>query len=295
MTTPTLRVRAAHHEPLPERALGQRPRDRFFQYQDDLHRSNGVELDAESLRHGDQYTFATVADTLIDRIGLAALDGLDVLATTNWTPEWDPDYSAIGPYLTDRWELGCPVFDVVDRGSIGPSLGLVVLGGYLLGDTSATEGALLGVEQSTVPQAVGAHLPGPTRSGAGLIRLSRTDGPGPRILAMTGLTEDQVLGVAPSGGPLRLVREWCERFEVLGDGLTVVLRRDSYLHRRWSGELWGGRLRFVAPQPSGLTVFSWLSELLADSAGHDGHVLYLDEDVESLSAVAVLLKLGEQR
>lgn len=294
MMTPTLRVRAAHHEVLPERRLGVSPRERFIQYQEDLHRVHGERLDPESMLHGDQYTFATLADTLIDRIGAGVFGDLDVLATSNWTPEFDPDYTAFGPYVQNRWDLDCVSFDVVDRGSIAPALGLVVLGGYLLGDPVAAEGVLLGVEQSTVPQATGAHLISPARSSAGVIRLSRTEGPGAQILAMSGLTQDQVTESGPGGGVRQLITDWCRRAEVAEEELTVALRRDGYLHRRWGRDLRGGRW-FLRPGPSGMGLFSCLSELTKDPDGHDGHVLFLDEDEESLTAVAVLLRTGGKR
>src|SRR4051794_10984167 len=172
-TAPRLFLEAARHELLPARRLARQPRHRFVEYQEDLHRIAGERLDPASLVDGDQYTYVELADTVLDRAGPAALKDLDVLVTSYWTPEFDPDFSAFGPYLHHRWSLTCQSFDVIDHGSISPALALLVLGGYLRGDGAATDGVLIGVEQSTVPQAVGANFPGPVRSSAGLVRVTR--------------------------------------------------------------------------------------------------------------------------
>ena len=290
---PGLFLQAAHHHVMPARAATLEPRERFVQYQEDLHRIAGETLDPRSLRAGDQYSYVELADALLERVGTAVLPGLDVLVTSYWTPEFDPEFSAFGPYLHHRWALTCQSFDVTDHGSIAPMLALAVLADYLAVEGPAATGLLLGVEQSTVPQALGAHLPTPPRSSAGVVRVSRDPGLArAEILAAVFLNEGQVL--APTFRLDHLAADLCTAHGVALAGLTLVLRRNTYLFRHlryWTeaGPAAGWTYRFLPPHHSCMSVFAWLACLWAD-ATRSGDYLLVDEDVESLAAAAVLVR-----
>jgi hypothetical protein len=288
-------VQAAYHDVLPCRRRARVPRQRFLEYQEDLHRIAGQRLDQASLLAGDQYTYAEVAEALLQRVGGEVLPGLDVLVTSYWTPEFDPDLSAFGPHLHHRWSLDCQSFDVIDHGSLSPVLGLQVLSEYLSADPEAADGVLLGVEQSTVPQAEGRHVPAPERSSAGVVRLTRRPGGGAlELVAAAALTETEVSSAAFS--PHALAREWCERFGILPNQLTVAMRRNTGLYRRWRYEAPACpdsfALAYLPARHSCMTLFAWLRELTARSVADAGAFLLLEEDVESLAVAAVLVRHG---
>jgi hypothetical protein len=291
--TASLYVQAAHHEVLPVRERHLEPRARFVEYQEDLHRIAGLTLDRSSLTRGDQYTYVELADTLFSTVGHECLRDLGVLVISYWTPEFDPDISAFGPYLHHRYSLGCHSFDLIDRGSISPVLALLVLGEYLLADERSGNGALLGVEQSTVPVATGANFPGPARSSAGLLRLSRHPrGSVAEILGMAMLSEDRVLD--PAFG-IAALTACCGQADIDPADLTIAIRRDTFLYRSWSRQLegreWPCRIRFLPAESSCMALFGWLSAELAAGRDGDTRILFVDEDVESLAAAAVLVKV----
>lgn len=299
MTTP-LYVRAAHHDVLPARPPERVPRERFVEYQRDLHRMAGLELDPASLVAGDQYTYVELADGLLDRAGAGRLAGTDVLVTSYWTPEFDPDVSAFGPYLHHRYQLACQSFDVIDQGSLGPVLALRVLGDYLRTDSEATDGVLLGVEQSTVPQPVGAHFPGPGHSSAGLVRLSRepdpADHPAIEVVAAAGFSEAQVL--EPDFGLAGLAGRWCRDYGVEPADLTVLVRRNTFLYRKWihqhGDDAGPHRTAHLPPEHSCMGLFEWLAAVAAGDRDDGRYTLFVEEDVESLAAAAVLIRVGHR-
>jgi hypothetical protein len=284
-------VRASHYQTLPGRTGALEPRERFVRYHQDLHRAAGARLDPQSIVTGDQYTYAELADSIFDRAGADIGAQLDVLVTSYWTPEFDPEYPALGPYLQHRWSLDCPWFDVTDQGSIAPVLALSVLKDHLTADQCATEGLLLGVEQSTVPQAVGAHAPIPQRSSAGLLRLSR-DSAGARaeILTADYLNEAQIVGT--TFRLQDLLGDLCETFQLCPKATSLVMRRNTYLYRAF--QYWktddACRLCHLPPQHSCMNLFYWMSRLLSDDSSAGATFLFVDEDVESLAAAVVLVR-----
>ena len=283
-------VTAAHHHVLPSRAPTRVPRDRFVTYQRDLHRMANQVLDEQSLLSGDQYTYAELADALLERVGSEVLPDLDVLVTSYWTPEFDPEFSAFGPYLHHRWSLKCHSFDAIDQGSLSPTLALSVLADFLEADDEANNGLLLGVEQTTMPHAVGANLPRPRQSSAGAIRLSRNqEGAKAEILATAWFGEQQVLQTE-----FRLdhtLAAWCTEFDIVMEDVTLVIRRDTFLYRslqywrdRQPGRTW--KFEYLSPTPSCMHVFEWLA-----AEDGSGWYVFVDEDVESLAAAAVLIRV----
>jgi hypothetical protein len=78
VTTSPIYLAAAHHTVLPPRTLSRRPRQRYVEYQADLHAAAGLDLDLDSLTRGDQYTSVELADALLGETGPAPLSGLDV-------------------------------------------------------------------------------------------------------------------------------------------------------------------------------------------------------------------------
>jgi hypothetical protein len=291
---PQLFLEIAHFHVMPSRREKLVPRERFIRYQEDLHRLAGEELDHDSLVAGDQYTYVELTDALMKRVGTDVLRRLDALVTTYWTPEYDPDFSAFGPYLHHRWGLTCRSFDVADQGSIASALAFCILRDYLAADDQTSDGLLLGVEQSTVPTAKGAHMPTPRRSSAGVARISRKqERARAQVLAASYFSEAQVL--SPSFRLNRLIAEWCETFDLSPSALTVAIRRDTYLYR--SFRYWddvetasGCTLRYLPPGPSCMNLFDWLSDLVADDAHDRDPYLFVDEDVESVAAAAVLVR-----
>jgi hypothetical protein len=214
--------------------------------------------------------------------------------TSYWTPEFDPEFSAFGPYLHHRWSLTCQSFDAIDQGSLSPTLALSVLSDFLAAETEARNGVLLGIEQSTTPQAIGANLPVPRDSSAGVIRLSRSpEGARAEILASAWFAEQQVL---ESRFQLeQAIAPWSAEFGIEPHELTIVVRRDTFIYR--SLQYWRDRDRtpdwrfqYLAPTPSCMHVFAFLSGLVAKEPEAGRSYVFLDEDVESLAAAAILVR-----
>jgi hypothetical protein len=286
-----LYLQAVHHELLPHRLEPIEPRQRYVEYRDDLHRLAGEHLDAHSACRGDQYTRVELADVLLRHADPAALAPVDVLVTTCWTDEYDPDFSAFGPHMHHRLGRVVESFDVVDRGSISPLLALMVMRDYLAAGPVTGTGLLLAVEQTTVPQAVDAHFPGPRRSSAGLVRAGcQRSGGGAELVAVRGLSETEVL--APGFRPQTFVSDWCEELGISPDTLMPFVRRNTYLHRLWNhwadDHAGAPRLHFLPAEESCMNLWRWLERLPAGSPGTP--CLLLDEDVDSLAAAAVMVR-----
>lgn len=287
-------LQASHYYILPNRREKLNPRARFVQYQEDLHRIAGEQLDPHSLAMGDQYTYAELADAILNQVGTEILPRLDVLVTSYWTPEFDPEFSAFGPYLHHKWSLKCQSFDVTDQGSIAPVLALSVLKDYLTADGRASEGLLLGIEQSTVPQAMKAYVPVPQQSSAGVVRVSQhQESARAEILTASYLSEAQIL--TPTFRLQRLIANLCETFQCSPETLTLMIRRNTYLCRAF--QYWSEvepaprcRLGFLPAQHSCMNLFYWLTQLVANPSEPRGDYLFVDEDVESLAAAAVLVR-----
>lgn len=287
----SLHLEAFQHQLAPARLEPIEPRQRYVEYRDDLHRLAGQRLDPRSVRRGDQYTRAELAGALLDHADPAVLSGVDVLVTSGWTDEFDPDFSALGPHLHHRLGLTGESYDVVDRGSISPLLALMVMRDHLAAGPGNGTGLLVAVEQSTVAQAIDAHFPGPRRSGAGLLRATwHREHAGPELLGVRILGETEVL----AGGfrPQRLVAGWCERLDVNPERLRVFLRRNTYLHRLWNhwadDHAGAPRPHHLPAEESCMNLWYWLSRLPTDAPGTP--CLLLDEDVDSLAAAAVLVR-----
>lgn len=283
-----LYVQAVRHCLLPSRELRRPPRQRLVQYQADLRRTAGVALGQGTLTRGDQYTFVELADAVLRDGDRDLLQDVGVLVTSYWTPEFDPEVSAFGPYLHYRYAPGCTCFDVVDRGSISPVLALLVLHRYLRGGDDDGDGLLLGVEQTTAPAPVDAHFPGPERATAGALRVGRRPG-AVELLDVTELTETAALG--EDGDLAGLVARWCGRYDIEPSELTVSLDRSTFIYRRWAYEFgtdgWPCRIGFRHPERTCTGLFRWLG---GQHAG--GYLAYVDEDEESLAAVAVLVRVA---
>ncbi|HEY1293359.1 MAG TPA: hypothetical protein VGJ60_09775 [Chloroflexota bacterium] len=265
------------------------PRDRFSVYQRDLHSMANQVLDEDSLVSGDQYTYAELADALLERVGNEVLPDLDVLVTSYWTPEFDPEFSAFGPYLHHRWSLDCQSFDAIDQGSLSPTLALTVLVDFLAADAACAHGLLLGVEQTTMPQAIGANLARPWRSSAGVVRLSReAAGARAQIQATAWFGEQHM--VEQQTRIDHMLIGWQQEFGIGEEPLTVVLRRNTFIYR--SLRFWCDRApqrwayEYLTPRPSCMHLFEWLAGEHAT-----GWYAFVDEDVESLAAVAVLVRV----
>ena len=151
---------------LPQRQLGNAPRERFVLYQRDLHRMAKTSLTESTMAEGDRYSFTELGDSVLDGpAGTGELLGVDLTIFAYWTPECDPDYSAFGPYFMERYGLHGHSFDVCDTGSLSTSYALMVADRYL-SSGSATRVLILGMEQTTIPRNESLGLPIPRRSSA---------------------------------------------------------------------------------------------------------------------------------
>lgn len=159
-----LYINQVFYKVLAKRELRRVPRERYTVYQKDLHRIAQDELTESTLLEGDQYSYTELGDAVLGTIeGNTALADVDLAIFCYWTPEFDPDYSAFGPYFMDRYKIHGHSFDICDNGSLASATALTIADSYLQ-NGSAHKILLLGFEQNTIPRNLAHGLPVPERS-----------------------------------------------------------------------------------------------------------------------------------
>ncbi|GGK03501.1 hypothetical protein GCM10010123_36750 [Pilimelia anulata] len=221
---------------------------------------------------------AEPVDAVLAAAGPAALAGIDVLMTSRWAPGAAPG-GAFVPYPHHR--PAHRPFDVVDFGGASPAAACAALIDYLSTPDGPGTGALLAVELARTA----GRAPGPARSTGGVLRLGpEYVGRGPRILGCAVL-DRCTAGAWPR--VQRLAADWLRAGGLADRTPTVVVRRDSRVRRAWSARAGDGlpaRLRFPPLARTCMGLFPWLAAWRPGT----GPELFLDDDVESATALAVL-------
>ncbi|WNJ94721.1 hypothetical protein RND59_11320 [Vibrio ruber] len=159
-------------ETMPRRELRKTPRERFITYQKDLHRIAQDQMDESTLLEGDQYSYTELGDHILDKaLSSGGMDSVDLTIFSYWTPEFDPEHSAFGPYFMNKYQLKGHSFDVCDNGSLASSTAFMIADSYLTrGETQKI--LLLGMEQNTIPRNLKQGFPVPERSYASVALLT---------------------------------------------------------------------------------------------------------------------------
>jgi hypothetical protein len=270
---------------LPPRHLAKPPRERFVVYQRDLHRMAKTALTESTMLEGDQYAFTELGDSVLEiPAGAGDLHRVDLTIFSYWTPEFDPEYSAFGPYFMERYCLRGHSFDVCDSGSLSASCALMVADKYLsCGD--ATRVLVLGMEQTTIPRNERLGLPIPRQSCAIAALLTPAATPESRweLLEAGQIDEWQVAaGLDALGFVMAFSMRHAvdDEFVVLtqhvGHFAKVLKFQVETLHEE-------GRFRFayLEPSVSSMHVFRFLAGDTLEQLSQR-IVLLVDQDVESL-------------
>lgn len=147
-------------------------RERYKRYYRDLHSRYNMPLEEKTFLTGSQYTFHDLSYPIFDILNKEGfLNKIDLMAAAFWSHEFDPIYAAIGPHLAHHYHFNCPMFDIVDQGSISPLTALSLIKQYQL--NAASETALcFSLDQTTIPRSsLKSHVM-PTRTAAGALILS---------------------------------------------------------------------------------------------------------------------------
>ncbi|KVH72196.1 hypothetical protein WJ41_13770 [Burkholderia ubonensis] len=277
-----------HIVALPERRLEIAPRERFVQYQRDLHRISGDHLSDETMTSGDQYTYTDLGDAVLKPMAEEGLlRGIDLVVFAYWTPEFDPDYSAFGPYFLDHYRLSAESFDVCDAGSLACATALSVLQPYMKSDTRVTNSLLLAMEQTTVPRNLDGGMPIPQRSHAIAAKFSRNrQRQSVQLMAQGFWSEAQVAGGIEWHAELDRIVDaaGCD-----GRAVQIVTQRTGWLYKTFQYQ---SAIRpeprrrysfaFTSPGVSALHPLFALDRFRGAAASEPDLMLIADHDEESL-------------
>lgn len=271
---------------LPQRALAKPPRERFIVYQRDLHRIAEDTLSEETLVQGDQYSFTELGDAVLEEMAQnGEIDGVDLTIFSYWTPEFDPEYSAFGPYFMEQYKLNGHSFDICDNGSLASATALHIADSYFLSG-KASKILLLGMEQNTIGRNLKKGLPIPERSCAiaAVLSAERRRDSKWQVTATGQIGEwDVVSGIKA----MDFITQCAEQHNLAQGQLVLLTQRNATFYKTLRFELDtqnrdpGLVYAFLSPGVTGMnTLLTLADETLSDLKGKT--VLLVDHDMESL-------------
>ncbi|CAI1180614.1 hypothetical protein [Serratia marcescens] len=291
-------INQVFYKVMDRRELRRMPRDRFTIYQKDLHRIAQDVLTESTLLEGDQYSYTELGDAVLQDVEKGqALDGVDMAMFCYWTPEFDPDYSAFGPYFMDRYKINGHSFDICDNGSLASATALNVAGSYLK-NGSVQKILLLGMEQNTIPRNIEQGFPVPSRSCsvAALLTAEKRPESQWKLINSGHITEWDSGRLEDSYG---LLIDILTRSNTNTDDVVLLTQRSGYFYKklRFHLETTSQELpidyAFLRPDVTGMNALLTLAgETLAPL--NKRTVLLIEHDMESLRmAWSVLQKVQE--
>ncbi|MEW2738387.1 hypothetical protein [Providencia sp. PROV130] len=276
------------------RELRRIPRDRFITYQKDLHRIAQDVLTELTLLEGDQYSYTELGNAVLqDMEKEELLDGVDMAMFCYWTPEFDPDYSAFGPYFIDRYKIDGHSFDICDNGSLVSATALNVADSYLKNGT-VQKILLLGMEQNTIPRNVVQGFPIPSRSCsvAAILTTEKTPESQWRLINSGHITEWDSSKLEDS---YSLLVDILNQSNINADDVVLLTHRCGYFYKklRFHLETTSQELSidyaFLRPDVTGMNALLTLAgETLAPL--NKLTVLLIEHDVESLRMAWTVLQ-----
>lgn len=288
-----------HYLTLPERALRRQPRERYITYQRDLHAISSEALDEDTLLDGDQYSYTELGDAVLAPIAdMGKLKEVDLVVYAYWTPEFDPDYSAFGPYFLERYSIDGKSFDVCDNGSLASATALHVVQRYVKSDPLLRNVLVLGMEQTTIPRCRAAGIPIPARSSACAAILSSEGGSSSSHIVASG----QVSELDSYGGldPRATIETILAHAHVDASEVCLFLQRAGSFHKRLRYLIDRARekpsfdVRFLDVTASALHTLACLARLGSPGVPTTRrYTLIVDEDVESLRMAWTLVRQAQ--
>jgi hypothetical protein len=158
----------------PERPAG-RPRPRAYQFFKDLYAYNKTPLCEETLLRGSQYHFTDLCETMFLQLSQEnALTDVDLLIFTFWTPEFDPIFSAAGPYFLAKYNIHARMMSISDEGSLD-LFTAIKFSQQLVEKNKFSNILVMGLEQTTIPRDLNRKKRIPNVNATFALKLSRSD------------------------------------------------------------------------------------------------------------------------
>ena len=145
------------------------PRERYLTYYRDFAKYYGLELIESSAFYGSQLEGSELLNPVMDELAQCySLNEVGACIFADWVEDFDPEYSALGPYVVDRYKLSSNLFNIVDQGLLSVITALKLAKVSLEGKNAL----ILSFDQTTVTQFIGVPELRPDGSGAAALYLS---------------------------------------------------------------------------------------------------------------------------
>lgn len=272
------------------------PRQRSYNGVQSLFNLYGREFDRNSLLRGDQLSYSdTIGSFLADDGGLV-FAGVNTLILTQWAPDYDPEHYAIGPFMTEKYGIKGSVLDVMDRGSLCTSVALQLA--KMLLDSGDDKAMVFGYEQNTIGQSPNSKEITPNAVSVGLLSLSgeKTADSIAEIVAVHELDESAMVACASDcvqqledavasvvGDSAR-----CKVLSTKGSTINRVLNHQNVVGKAFNHERY--ELVDLVPNASSMSMFRLLSDLQTYVDDGAEHLVFVEEDVESLNLSMTVIK-----
>jgi hypothetical protein len=172
-------IRDALYNPVPSNPGNTFPKQRAVEFEEDLFEHAGKTLNWDTVTTGTRHSYTDLGTPLLEALTKnEQLHPQSMLVLSYWTPEYNPEYSAFGPYFLHRFLPGGSVADVCDRGSLTGYAALKIALSHVRCRSEQapageeTTAVVLGLEQNTIVRDGIDHLPVPAGAAAGAIVLS---------------------------------------------------------------------------------------------------------------------------
>ncbi|TDB55762.1 hypothetical protein [Photorhabdus luminescens] len=279
-----------------KRSLRKTPRNRYSIYQKDLHRISQDELTDSTLLEGDQYSYTELGDSVLNKMENSIfLSDVDLSIFAYWTPEFDPDHSAFGPYFMDQYNLKGYSFDICDNGSLVSTTALGIADNYLSSD-SASKILLLGMEQNTIPRNISNGFPIPERSCAiAALLTTEKSNENKWILLKTGQVSEWEL--ADGLDAFGMVRNILHQLQLDEEDTVLLTERTGYFFKKIRFQIEAKdrknsiKFAFLKPEVTGMNILLLLADKTLTPLNRR-NILLVEHDMESLRiAWSVLQKI----
>ena len=151
----------------------QMPKLDYAPYFMDMQRFTSAYLDESMLAQQSGYAFSELIHRAINdnKNILSLLKQADMCALINWSYEYDSDYSHVGPYLAEKYNVGANLLDITEQGSLCLISALHVLSAFF-SQQKINHALIIGFEQRALPIRYNCHQALPQFNGISVISLS---------------------------------------------------------------------------------------------------------------------------
>lgn len=287
-------IEASYYNAFSTRSLVN-PRERYIRYYRDLHDRYKIVLDEATLLEGSQYRYNELAYPIFDKLVKdGMLKKIDTMVVTHWAHEFDPDHATLGPHLAHRYDFSCNMFDVLDQGSICAMTSL-----SLIKKLNTKKSLCLSLDQTTVPRSDSSSFSIPTKTASVALCLStdKPEKPSIKIVDIEILAEkvlcDSKLNL------VQIILECLSKNNIDISECVLSCKRNSTVYRainlyqhQYKNFLEEVEFNFLPVELGCTELFQFIHLLsLTHKNLEKRYYLYLDEDVESLTAGFIILEI----